>query len=233
VTGKEYRILPPDVLTVASRHIPEIDRQTQQVRPDGKINLPLVGEVAVAGKTPKEVEEQIAAAAKEYYEDVDATVIVSNYNSQKFYVFGQAYNVGPMPWTGHDTLLDALAKARPNDSAWPERIIVVRGSQPRSGGFATTRSVADDKKYIKKGQHQATAENPRQKLTINLMAMIRDGDLSNNVYLMPDDVIYIQPNPLAAIGLAVQTLMSPITPMLQAAQAPASAVSGVAAVKGL
>jgi protein involved in polysaccharide export with SLBB domain len=227
VTGKEYRILPPDVLTVTSRRVPEIDKQTQQVRPDGKINLPLVGEVVVADKTPKEVEEQITTAAKEYYEDADATVTVTGYNSQKIFVFGQVKAAGPMPWTGRDSLLDALSKAQPNDNAWPEQIIVVRGGRPRSGGSATTRSAADDKKYRKTGVHLSNdTENPREKLVINMYAMIRDGDMSNNIFLMPDDVVYVQPNPLAAAGIAMQQLFMPVQPVFNMAIT-AAAVSNI------
>jgi len=135
VVGVEYHVMPPDVIMIASRYVKEIDQQTQQIRPDGKINLPLVGEVFVAGKTPAEIEQALTEASKEYYEQVDATVMIQGYNSQKFYVFGQVGQPGPMPWTGRDTLLDALAKAQPTPLAWPERIIVVRGDDPQEAGM--------------------------------------------------------------------------------------------------
>lgn len=218
ISGVEYRVLPPDVLTITSRRIPEITGVTQQVRPDGKIALPLVGEIDVVNKTPAEIEQLIMDAAKEYYEQVDATVTVSGYNSQKYYVFGEVARPGGEPWTGHDTLLDALAKAQPSFLAWPERIVVVRGDTPQEGG----REVLNNpKKYKDSGKMPADPDNPRKRMVINMMAMVDTGDLTNNILLKPNDVIYVQPNPLAKVGLAVQSLLFPIRPLQETVRSPA------------
>ncbi len=221
VSGQEYRVYPPDVLVVSSLHVPEINGQTQQVRPDGKINLPLLGEIPVVDKTPKEIEAAITEAAKVYYAEADAVVNINQYNSQKFYIFGQVVRPGPMPWTGRDTLLDALCKAQPTDLAWPERIIVVRPSQPSVGGYSATQP-AELKNYKKTGVHQEVDDRPRHKMTFNLMAMVKTGDLTNNVYLKPNDIIYVQPNPFAEIGLALQSILFPVRPVLEAVRVPSS-----------
>ena len=47
VAASEYKVFPPDVLTIQSVQVAEINNVTQRVRPDGKINLPLLGEVDV------------------------------------------------------------------------------------------------------------------------------------------------------------------------------------------
>lgn len=219
VSGLEYRVYPPDVIAVESLYVPEIQGISQQVRPDGKINLPLLGEISVAGKTPRQIEEAIKKVAKDYYEQVDATVQVVGYNSQSFYVFGQVATPGPMPWTGHDTLLDALAKTQPNTLAWPERIIVVRGAKPLEGGYATSQPSG---KYRREGVHAPMKDNPSHKMTINLMAMVESGDMANNILLMPNDIIYVQPNPLASVGLALQNLLYPVRPVLEAVRVPST-----------
>ena len=219
VSGLEYRVYPPDVIAIDSLHVPEIQGIRQQVRPDGKINLPLLGEIPVAGKTPSEIEKVLIEAAKDYYEQVDATVQIAAYNSQRFYVFGQVGSPGPMPWTGHDTLLDVLAKAQPTNLAWPERIIVVRGTKPQEGGYATSQPSS---KYRRKGVHSAIKDNPTRKMTINLMAMVKSGDMANNILLMPNDIIYVQPNPFAAVGLALQNILFPVRPVLEAVRVPAA-----------
>ena len=218
VNGLEYRVLPPDVLQITSRHIPEINNITHQLRPDGKINLPLLGEIDVAKKTPKEIEDLITNAAKEYYEQVDATVNVVAYLSQKYFVFGEVARGGPEQWTGHDTLLDALAKAQPTFLAWPERIIIVRGDEPQEGGREV--SPEDAKKAKKTGVQPAQPDNPRNRVTVNLMAMVKKGDMTNNILLRPNDVIYVQPNPLASIGLALQSLLYPIRPAMETVASP-------------
>ena len=226
VAGVEYRVYPPDVIRINSIHISEIRGIQQQVRPDGKINLPLLGEIFVAGKTPRQIEWAIEDIARKYYEKVDATVEVIGFNSQRFYVFGQVSRPGPISWTGHDTLLDALAKAQPTNLAWPERIMVIRGSKPTEGGYVTSQP---SKGYKITGIHRAPKGNEPRKMTVNLLAMIRSGDMSNNILLMPNDVIYVPPNPFAAVGLALQNILFPVRPVLEAVRVPASIESATSA----
>jgi polysaccharide export outer membrane protein len=144
VSGTEYRVLPPDVLQINSIHVSDINNFKVEVRPDGKINLPLLGEVAVAGNTPAEIEAVLKARAREFYEEVDATVQVAEFKSQKIYVFGQVARPGPLPWTGTDTVLDVLAQVQPMPTAWPERIVVVRGKPPIRGGYLPPCNDDDD-----------------------------------------------------------------------------------------
>lgn len=209
VSGVEYRIAPPDVLTVTSLQVQEVNQVTQQVRPDGKINVPLLGEVFVAGKTPAEVEEALADMAKEYYSEVSLTVEVLHFNSRRYYVFGQVFSPGPLPWTGHDTVLDALSKSQPNELSWPERVLIVRGDKPSEGGFP---SDPPDESFLFKvgGVRPEQDDRPRHVLTVNLLAMLESGDLSSNVLLMPNDIVYVQPNPFARVGLLIQNILFPL-----------------------
>jgi protein involved in polysaccharide export with SLBB domain len=263
VSGTEYRVLPPDVLLINSIHVPDINNFRAQVRPDGKINLPLLGELSVAGNTPAEIEAVLKAKSREFYEEVDATVQVTDFRSQKIYVFGQVSRPGPLPWTGTDTLLDVLAQVQPTPMAWPERIKVVRGKSPLRGGyprpdpekdgvaapakpepekmipppneFGTAMTKTDggkEKPQTAEDAVKAAQEAARKGeagdgaeaeiITINMMDMVKSGDLSINVLLKPGDVIYVPANPLAAIGLALQQVLFPILPAAEAISAPAS-----------
>ncbi len=221
VSGKEYRVYPPDVISINSLAVKEINT-SQQLRPDGIVNLPLLGEVYVAGKTPVEIEEILKERSRKYYQDVDATVVVSGYNSQKFYIFGQVGGAGPKAWTGKDSLLSALGAAQPTTLAWPERIILIRGDSPQEGGQDPT---GRDEGYASSGIRKPMTGNPRKKMLFNLYAMIREGDMSNNVMLQPNDIIYVQANPLAKIGLTLQQLLFPVSPVMQTVGLPARAAS--------
>jgi len=265
VSGVPYRVLPPDVILVRSTYVPEIDGISQQIRPDGKINLPLVGELDVVGKnetglTPTEIEDQITQASKDYYERVDATVQVVGFNSQKVYVFGQVAGPGPQQWTGTNTLLDVLAQSQPTMLAWPQRILLVRGKPPRRGGYLLETDDLDqiagkagdgesapdevgtvvakvepkeDGAEEKKTPATAVPEKVEAKvMRVNLMAMIKKGDMSKNVYLQPDDVIYVPANPLAAVGLALQQVLLPIRPAAETIAVPASAAYSATRVGG-
>jgi len=207
-TPLEYRVFPPDVLQVMSDKVVEINGITQMIRPDGKINLPLVGEIYVAGLTPTEIQDAIGKVADETYQNAKCTVIVSGFNSQRFYVFGQVAIPGPMQWTGRDSVLDALARTQPTPLAWPSRIYLLRSAEPRTGGFATTQPSC---KYRLTGKHPENPARPRKRMLINLDAMIASGDMANNVLLKPDDIIYVQPNPFARVGLAIEKVLFPVS----------------------
>ncbi len=219
----DYRVLPPDVITISSVHVPEINGISQQIRPDGKVSLPLVGEVEVAGKTPTEIAAVLEEKSKEYYEQTDAAVTVNRYASQQIYVFGQVGRPGPQPWSGTNTVIDVLAQSQPTVLAWPEKIKVVRGAKPTRGG------------YVEDGQAEQAMGMPvaiddARTMEINLKKMVEEGDLSQNVVLQPDDVVFVPANPLAAVGLAVQQLLFPIRPALEVVSMPAHTATTVAGV---
>ena len=89
---------------------PELTR-TIPVRSDGKISLPLVGELAAAGRTPLQLEQDIAARLKDYITEPEVTVIVEQINSQKFNILGQVGRPGSYSLAVATTVLDAIAAA--------------------------------------------------------------------------------------------------------------------------
>jgi protein involved in polysaccharide export with SLBB domain len=235
VSATEYRVYPPDVLRITSLYVPEVNGVAEQVRPDGKINLPLVGEMYVAGRTPAEIGDAIAKAAREFYERTDATVQVVGYNSQRIYVFGQVGRPGPLPYTGTNTLLETLAQTQPTQLAWPQRIRLVRGKPPTRGGYLRDSELKGRMALARKADEKTGPAGARallpaeggeaEVITIDMMAMVKGGDMSRNVLLRPDDVLYVPPNPLAAVGLAIQQVLFPIRPAAEAVSLPASAAS--------
>jgi protein involved in polysaccharide export with SLBB domain len=228
VSATEYRVFPPDILAISwkdpARGPDPFPPEVRTIRPDGKINLPLLGEVYVTGRTPREIEQELVTKAKKYYREINATVDVQQYRSQKYYVLGHVARPGPVPWTGRDTLLDALSASPPTDLAWPERIIVVRGPDPQTGGYATSQPTW---RHQLTGVASETQDKPRRKMTVNLMAMVKSGDMGNNILLRPNDIVYVQPNPFAKIGLTLQMILHPTRPVLEAVRVPASVEAAV------
>jgi len=130
-----YVIGNDDVLAVSVWKEPDISRSIP-VRSDGKISLPLVGELQATGQTPLKLEQDIAAKLKNYIEDPDVTVIVQQINSQKFNILGQVNKPGAYALTNTATVLDAIAIAGGfRDFAKQKSIYVLRqnsdGSQTR------------------------------------------------------------------------------------------------------
>ncbi|MBT3279580.1 MAG: hypothetical protein HN370_09450 [Phycisphaerales bacterium] len=212
VATAEYRVYPPDQLLISSDNMEEFKAELGKrgmiidVKPDGKVNLPLLGEVYVAGKTLKEIEKEILKSASKYYSEATCDVDVLQYNSQKYYVFGQVNNPGPKPWSGRDSVIDALSISLPTELAWTERIVIVRGETPQMGGYERKHS----KQYIHTGVNPERRGHPRRRMVVNMLAMIRSGDLSGNILLHPGDIVYVQPTPMAKIGLFFRRIGFPM-----------------------
>jgi len=99
-----------DVLAINVWKEPDISRSIP-VRSDGKISLPLVGEVQAAGLTPLKLEKDIASKLKNYISEPEVTVMVQQVNSQKFNILGQVARPGSYVIANSTTVLDAIALA--------------------------------------------------------------------------------------------------------------------------
>ncbi len=124
-----------DVLAINVWKEPDISRSIP-VRSDGRISLPLVGEIQAAGQTPMKLETEIASRLKNYISEPEVTVIVQQINSQKFNVLGQVMHPGSYVITNSPTVLDAIAVAGGfRDFAKQKSIYVLRenadGTQTR------------------------------------------------------------------------------------------------------
>ncbi len=99
-----------DVLAINVWKEPDISRSIP-VRSDGKISLPLVGEVQAAGLTPLALEKDIAERLKSFISEPEVTVMVQQINSQKFNILGQVARPGSYGIANSPTVLDAIALA--------------------------------------------------------------------------------------------------------------------------
>lgn len=137
-----------DLLAINVWKEPELTRSIP-VRLDGRISLPLVGEVQAAGRTPLQLELDIAAKLRNYIDQPEVTVMIEKINSQKFNVLGQVMNPGSYSLTLATTVLDGIAAAGGfRDFAKQKDIYVLR--QDSSGGQSR---IAFNYKEIIKGKH--------------------------------------------------------------------------------
>lgn len=195
--GRPYVIEPPDTLRMICPNAPELHNANVRLRPDGYITLYLIGDHFAAGKSPEQLSAELQEKLMRYYQDVTMQVEVTGYNSKVYYIAGETH-AGPRPYTGRETVLDAVLEAGIPRTSWPEKLIVMR---PDGNGAATKR------------------------MTINFMDMIRRGDLSHNALLEEGDILFMPTNPLAAIGGHVSNLIAPVDPILNAASTPAKAAT--------
>lgn len=134
-----------DVLAIDVWNEKEITRSIP-VRSDGKISLPLVGEIQAAGRTPLQLEGDIADRLRSYITSPQVTVIVQEIHSQNFNILGQVAKPGSYSLTVASTVMDAIAAAGGfRDFAKEKGIYILR--QSPSGG--ETRLNFNYKDFIK------------------------------------------------------------------------------------
>jgi polysaccharide biosynthesis/export protein len=105
-----YVIGDDDLLEINVWKEQELSR-TIPVRSDGKISLPLVGEIQAAGRTPVQLEEEITSRLRNFITEPAVTVMVQKINSLKFNVMGEVTKPGAYPLTTSLTVVDAIAAA--------------------------------------------------------------------------------------------------------------------------
>ncbi len=158
-----YVIGNDDLLAINVWKEPDISRSIP-VRSDGKISLPLVGEVQAAGQTPLNLEQAIANKLQNFISQPEVTVMVQQSNSQKFNVLGQVAHPGTFSITNSLTVLDAIALA---------------------GGF---RDFAKQKSiYILR----QSADGNQTRIPFNYKEVLKGTNPAQNIKIQPRDTIVV------------------------------------------
>jgi polysaccharide export outer membrane protein len=158
-----YVIGADDVLAINVWKEPDVSR-TVPVRSDGKISLPLAGEVQASGQTPRQLEKALAAKLQSFISEPEVTVIVTEVRSQKFNILGQVSKPGTYPLTNASTVLDAIAIA---------------------GGF---------RDFAKQKSIYVLRQNPdggQSRLPFNYKDVIKGKNSAQNIKLQPRDTIVV------------------------------------------
>jgi polysaccharide biosynthesis/export protein len=110
VDDPNYLIGPEDELIVNVWRETDLSR-TVEVRPDGKISLPLLNDVQASGLTPMQLGAEITARLKKFIADPQVTIMISRVNSQRIYVVGEVNHAGAFPLVPNMRVLEAISSA--------------------------------------------------------------------------------------------------------------------------
>jgi polysaccharide export outer membrane protein len=183
VSQRVYHLDPPDEILITCPGVKELNGEKVVIDPTGKITLPLLGEVQVAGMTEAELKAKLTNLTSKYYNDPVLRVVVTD-NSKYIYMFGLGgTRQGKFPYNGRVTVLTALADAGFTVQAWPEQ---VRISRPARDGNANATVV------------------------VNFGAVWQYGDLSQNYLLEEGDIIFIPLTPLSEWNIDANQLLQPL-----------------------
>ncbi len=110
IVTNDYIIGPQDVLEISVWRNPDLSRQVS-VRPDGRISLPLIGDVLAVGKTTGELKKAITEKLKDYKENPTVAIVVQQVNSYYMYVQGAVGQQGRFPLLTRTSLIQAITLA--------------------------------------------------------------------------------------------------------------------------
>jgi polysaccharide export outer membrane protein len=110
IVTPDYTIGPEDVLEITVWRNTDLSKVVA-VRPDGRISLPLIGDVVAAGRTAAQVADAIAEKLKEFKENPQVSIVVKEVNSYAIYVLGEVSKPGKYPLKSKTTLLQAITLA--------------------------------------------------------------------------------------------------------------------------
>ncbi|MDH5564445.1 MAG: polysaccharide biosynthesis/export family protein [Nitrospirota bacterium] len=110
IVTDDYIIGPEDVLEISVWRTPELSREVM-VRPDGRVSLPLIGDVKAVGLTTSELRDDITEKLKAYKENPTVAIVVRAVNSYYFYTQGAVGNTGKIPLLSRTTLIQAITLA--------------------------------------------------------------------------------------------------------------------------
>jgi polysaccharide export outer membrane protein len=164
-SASDYRIGPGDVLDIVVWHNSDLTSHAP-VRPDGRVSMPLVGDILAAGKTPMNLADEIKEKLKPYIKDPLVTVTLTQFVgpvARQIRVIGEAVQPRAIPYSTNMTLLDVMIAV---------------------GGL--TRYADGDRAVVVR-----VVNGAQQTYHVHLDGLIRDGDVTQNVAVQPGDIIII------------------------------------------
>jgi polysaccharide export outer membrane protein len=132
----DYTIGPADVLDISVFGVADLSG-TVEVAANGSVQLPLIGEVPAAGKTPEQLETDLTSSLNTYLQNPQVRVTVKEYKSRSVTVVGDIASNGVYPLTGETSLLQIVAKAGGFKDSSDETALIVRkrGGQKTAAWF--------------------------------------------------------------------------------------------------
>lgn len=166
-----YAIGPDDTVRVTVYGHEDLS-PTVVVEPDGTFVFPLLGRLRAAGRTPRELEQELAARLGDgYVRSPQVAVVVQTHRSNVVYVVGEVARPGGLPLPEGRTLVEVLARAGPLTDRAGAEVVVLR---PRAGAGAPGTTAGADGEVIRVD-----------------LALLQSGALENNLLLRPGDTVMV------------------------------------------
>ena len=180
---EEYTLGPADAIEVRVWGYEDL-KQLIIIPPNGVPTVYPIGKLKASGLTPTEYQDVISEALQKFVKEIPSvTVTVLEYNYYRVYVLGAVNKPGLYPFKGHMTALEAITMAgNYNDQiAAMKRVQVVRVDK-------------DDPTVA-------------QVITLDINKLIHKGDVSQDILLYPNDIIFVPSSFMANINKIINEFM--------------------------
>ncbi|MDP1948340.1 MAG: polysaccharide biosynthesis/export family protein [Nitrospirota bacterium] len=170
IVTTDYILGPEDVLEITVWRNVDLSK-TVTVRPDGRISLPLIGDVSAVGKTTVQLADEISGKLKEYKENPQVTILVKEVNSYAIYVLGEVAHPGKFPLKSKTTLLQAVTVAGGfTPTAARNKIVVFRFAKDGAGQIKIKASYDDI--VLREGSNQNIELKPGDQIVVPSETMV-------------------------------------------------------------
>ncbi len=176
--GGQYFMGARDEIEIIVWRCPELSTVVE-VRPeDGSITMPLIGDVKATGLTPGELAKKIGEKMKYYVKRPRVAVRIKKFGEKKVFLLGQVFSPGAYRMSKGDRIIDLISRAGGlNDNAIPSTTYIIRG------GY-------EEHKIVR----------------VNLGRLIYKGDVTQNVYLMEGDIVFVPVNELENLNYGLRKI---------------------------
>lgn len=187
----DYTLRAGDQLSIIITQEQDISTTTQnsnntpyQIRPDGKVSVPLVGEIEAQGMTVGQFTDTLRQGLSRYIIQPDVAVNIVKLGGVRVYVFGEVNKPGAYELTKSHRVMDAIGAA--NGFNW---------------------DTAKKKIFL---IHQ---DNPEKAIPINLNKMLQTGDMAENFEMREGDILYLTKNSRISFSRDIAPIFSAVYTM--------------------
>ena len=163
-----FRLGAEDVIDVVVFRSPDLTREEIVIRPDGKVSLPLIGDVRAEGLTADQLAKKIAERYKVYKDNPAVSVSVRAVNSYNFFVLGEVRSPGKYPLKSYATVLQAIALA---------------------GGF--TEFASENMMQVVRRTVTEDGQTQEIRIPVNYDSLLSEDGAKYNFILRPGDTIVV------------------------------------------
>lgn len=168
----DYIIGPEDILEITVWKNADLSKQVQ-VRPDGRISLPLLGDISAVAKTPVQLTDEISAGLRMYMENPTVSIMIKEVNSYQIYVLGEVNKPGKYPLKSKTTLLQGITVAGGFTAmAARNKIVIFRFSKDGGGEGLTKLRASYDDIVVRDGSSQNMELKPGDQIVVPSETMV-------------------------------------------------------------